>query len=133
MIITEGDRVRVLNATWLNDAEGYAHPEHRLSTAKTCVVFFPGRAKYDDTFNIHRSQLTVVADTRPQREPEPIFVGPHVQLNLQDAEEAILFDDESDAKKYVAQSSYHDLLQIIEGRYIQDAGIVGHDQPKESA
>jgi hypothetical protein len=81
-MITEGARVRVLNATWLNDAEGFAHPEHRLSTAKTCVVFFPGRDKYDNTFNINRSNLVIVTDTRPPREPEPIAVGPLVQLNL---------------------------------------------------
>jgi hypothetical protein len=86
-MIAEGARVRVLpephsNRNWLNDAEGYAHPEHRLSTAKTCVVFFPGRAKYDDTFNIQRSTLVIVTDPRPQREPEPISVGPLVQLAL---------------------------------------------------
>jgi hypothetical protein len=85
-MIAEGARVRVLpedcNRNGLNDAEGYAHPEHRLSTAKTCVVFFPGRSKYDDTFNMLRSRLVVVTDTRPQREPEPIAVGPLVQLNL---------------------------------------------------
>jgi hypothetical protein len=86
-MITEGARVRVLpeasgNRRGLNDAEGYAHPEHRLSTAKTCVVFFPGRAKYDDTFNMLRSRLVVVTDPRPPREPDPIAVGPLVQLNL---------------------------------------------------
>jgi hypothetical protein len=82
MIINEGDRVRVLpedsNRNGLNDAEGFAHPDHRLSTANTCVVFFPGRAKYDDTFNIHRVQLMVVEDLRPTvpiREPGPISDG----------------------------------------------------------
>jgi hypothetical protein len=86
MILSEGDRVRVmpeeLNRSWLNDAEGYAHPEHPLSTNETCVVFFPDRDKKDNTFNLPRDILVVVSDARPIREPEPISVGPHVQLNL---------------------------------------------------
>jgi hypothetical protein len=85
-MISEGDRVRILpeagNRNGLNDAEGYAHPEHRLSTSTTCVVFFPGRDKYDDTFNIQRANLVVVADTRQRWEPEPISAGRPLQLGL---------------------------------------------------
>jgi hypothetical protein len=40
---------------------------------------------------------------------------------LVEAIEHVLFDDKSDAEKYVAQSSRPDDLQLIEGRYICDA------------
>lgn len=70
------------NRNGLNDAEGYAHPEHRLSTSATCVVFFPGRAKYDDTFNMQRSTLVIVADMPTQREPEQILAVKYTQLGL---------------------------------------------------
>jgi hypothetical protein len=80
-MISEGDRVRVLpeeiNRSWLNEAEGYAHPDHPLSTTETCVVFFPERPKKDSTFNLPRDILVVVADTRPQREP---VVGPQLDF-----------------------------------------------------
>lgn len=85
-MINEGDRVRVmpeeLNRSWLNDAEGYAHPEHPLSTSDTCVVFFPDRDKKDNTFNLPRDILIIVSDTRPSRELELISAGPPLQLGL---------------------------------------------------
>jgi hypothetical protein len=85
-IIHEGALVRVLpesgNRNGLDDAEGYAHPEHRLSTSATCVVFFPDRDKKDNTFNLPRDILAVVSETLPRREPELISAGPNLQLGL---------------------------------------------------
>jgi hypothetical protein len=111
------------------------------ATPQECGIPYPGNSSvlcalpkghnpYNHASIDGRPWLPEIAATPPDPPPHACEhcsgIKPWVVLRYQhtwdpEVEEATLFDDKSDAEKYVAQSSRPGDLQLIEGQYIRAA------------